>query len=404
MIRRVILPFAAAIACFIGTAWAQKYSGPGVSETEIKLGQTMPFSGPVSAYGIEGRVEGAYFQMLNDNGGINGRKVNLITLDDAYSPSKTIEQTRKLVEVVGVLAIVSTFGTTPNLAIQKYLNTKKVPQLLALSGISKWEDPEGSPWSTSFLPSYIAEATIFARYLLEHQPNAKVATLAQNDDVGREFVRGLRDGLGTKTSTMLVKETTYDLTDPTVDSQILNMKASGADTLVLIATGKFAPQAIRKAFETDWKPQTLIFSAANSIKASLEPAGLDRSVGMLTTVWLKTPGDPQWATDKGMLEYLAFMRKYMPDADPNDRLPSLGYTTAQLTAHILQRCGDDLSRENLMRQATSLHDVSLDLLLPGMTLNNSPTSRNPITQFQMARFDGKSWVPIGPILTAGAVR
>ena len=217
MIRRVILPFAAAIACFIGPAAAQRYSGPGVSETEIKLGQTMPFSGPVSAYGIEGRVEGAYFQMLNDNGGINGRKVNLITLDDAYSPSKTIEQTRKLVEVEGVLAIVSTFGTTPNLAIQKYLNTKKVPQLLALSGISKWEDPEGSPWSTSFLPSYIAEATIFARYLLEHQPNAKVATLAQNDDVGREFVRGLREGLGTKASTMLVKETTYDLTDPTVD-------------------------------------------------------------------------------------------------------------------------------------------------------------------------------------------
>lgn len=378
---------------------AQKKYDTGVSDTEIRLGQTMPYSGPLSSYGVEGRVQVAYFKMLNEKGGINGRKVNLISLDDGYSPPRSVEQTRKLVESENVLAIVSSMGTAHNTAVQKYLNGKKVPQLLALTGYSKMVDPEKAPWTTSFMPSYNAEGKIYARYLLDNRPEAKVAMLSQNDELGRDFVRGFLEGLGDKAKAMIVKEATYDATDTTVDSQILTLKGAGADTFVLVAIGKFPAQAIRKSHDIGWKPTTLLFNAGNSIKTSLEPAGgLERSVGMLSSVWLKTPGEAQWASDKGMQSYLAFMRKYVPEVAADDLLPALGYTTAQVAALVLAQCGDDLSRENVIRQANAIKNGSVDLLLPGMTLNTSPTLRNPTSQLQMARFDGKTWVPFGPVI------
>lgn len=400
MKRRLIpLLAAAALVGLAGTAAAQKKYDTGASDTEIKLGQTMAYSGPMSAYGVEGRVQSAYFKMLNDKGGINGRKVTLLSLDDAFSPPKTVEQTRKLVEAEGVLAMVSIMGTGQNMAVRQYLNSKKVPQLMALTGFSKMEDLEGAPWTTSFMPSYHAEGKIFARYVLQNNPNAKIGTLSLNGDVGKDFMGGLIEGLGDKAAKMIVKETTFDMTDTTVDSQVLSLQGAGADTLVLVTVGKFPAQAIRKSYDIGWKPLTFLFSPGNSIKNSLEPAGgLDRSIGMLTTVWMKTPGEAQWAGDKGMKNYLDFMKKYVPDANPNDQLPALGYTTVQLAAHILQQCGDDLTRENVIRQASTVKGLSLDLLLPGMTLNSNPKSRNPATQFQMARFDGKVWLPFGPIM------
>jgi ABC-type branched-subunit amino acid transport system substrate-binding protein len=361
----------------------------------------MPYSGPLSAFGLEGRVEAAYFAMLNDKGGINGRKVMLLSFDDGYSPPKTVEQTRKLVEGENVLAIVSTLGTAPNIAIQKYLNARKVPQLLVLSGASRWEDPVGAPWSMSFFPAYESEAKIFAKYLLQNKPDAKIGTLSLNGDVGGDFMRGLHEGLGDKAASMIVKETTYDSSDTSVDSQVLSLQAAGADTLILAAVGKFPAQAIRKAHDIGWKPLTMLFSAASSVKTSLEPAGpLERAVGFMSTVWMKAPGEPQWVGDQGAQTYLDFMKKYLPDVNPGDEIPAVGYTEAQLAAYILQKCGDNLTRENLMRQATSLKNVSLDLTLPGVTLNNSPDARNPIKQFQMVQFDGKIWVPVGRILEA----
>lgn len=391
----------ATLLCAATAAQAQKKYDPGASDTEIKIGQTMSYSGPLSAFGIQGRVEAAYFAMLNENGGINGRKVSLLSFDDGYSPPKTVEQTRKLVEGEHVLAIVSTLGTAPNIAIQKYLNAKKVPQLLILSGVSRWEDPVGAPWSMNFLPAYESEAKIFAKYLLQNKPDAKIGTLSLNGDVGGDFMRGLHEGLGDKTASMIVKETTYDSSDTSVDSQVLSLQAAGADTLILAAVGKFPAQAIRKAYDIGWKPLTMLFSPASTVKTSLEPAGpLERSVGFMSTVWMKAPGEPQWAGDEGAQAYLNFMKKYVPDVNPDDEVPALGYTEAQLAAYILRQCGDELTRENLMRQATSLRDVSLDLTLPGVTLNNSSDARNPIKQFQMVRFDGKIWVPVGPILQA----
>jgi ABC-type branched-subunit amino acid transport system substrate-binding protein len=382
-----------------GAAEAQKKYDPGASDTEIKIGQTMSYSGPLAAFGLEGRVESAYFAMLNESGGINGRKVTLLSNDDGYSPPKTVEQTRKMVESDNVLAIVSSLGTAPNIAIQKYLNAKKVPQLLVLSGVSRWDDPKGAPWSMSFLPAYESEAKIFAKYLLQNHPDAKIGTLTLNGDVGGDFMRGLHEGLGDKAATMIVKETTYDSTDTSVDSQILSLHDAGVDTLLLAAVGKFPAQAIRKSYDIGWKPLTMLFSPASTIKTSLEPAGpLERSTGFMSTVWLKAPSSPQWADDKGAQSYLGFMKKYLPDVNPDDEVPALGYSAAQLAAYILRQCGDDLTRENLMRQATSLKDVSLDLTLPGVTLNNSTTSRNPIKQFQMVRFNGKEWEPVGPIL------
>lgn len=401
--KRIFLPVvaAAALICLVAKAEAQKTYGPGASDTEIKIGQTMSYSGPLSAFGVEGRVEAAYFAMLNDKGGVNGRKVTLLSLDDGYSPPKTVEQTRKLVEAENVLAIVSSLGTAPNIAVQKYLNAKKVPQLLVLSGVSRWEDPVGAPWSMSFLPAYESEAKIFAKYLLQNRPNAKIGTLSLNGDVGGDFMRGLHEGLGDKAATMIVKETTYDSTDTSVDSQVLSLQAAGADTLILAAVGKFPVQAIRKAYDMGWSPLTMLFSPASTVKTSLAPAGpLDRAVGFMSTVWMKAPGEPQWADDKGVEAYLRFMKEYLPDISPDDEVPALGYTTAQMAAYILHQCGDDLTRENLMRQATSLKGVSLDLTLPGVTLSNSSDARNPIKQFQMVRFDGKVWVPVGPILQA----
>ncbi|CAN5637911.1 ABC transporter substrate-binding protein [soil metagenome] len=398
-----LITCAAMLAVAAGGAQAQGKAEVGVTSTEVKLGQTMPYSGPNSAYGIEGRVQTAYFKMINDKGGINGRKVNLISLDDSYSPPKTVEQTRKLVEVENVMGIVGTLGTAGNMAIRPYLNSKKVPQVLVLTG-AMLGDGTTAPWTTTFLPPYAADGKIFAAHILKNFPNARIGTISQNDDLGREFIRGLKEGLGSKAASLIVKEATYDTTDTSTDSQILSLQASGADTLMIAGVAKFPAQSLRKTYDIGWKPQVMIFGAGNSIKTSLEPAGLERSIGVLTSVWLKTPGDASWVNDKGMQEYLSFMKKYMPGETAEDQLPAIGYTTAQIIAHVIAQCGNDLSRENFAKQATAISNPPMDLLLPGVSLNSSPTVRNPVSQMQMARFDGKAWIPLGPVLTADSTK
>jgi ABC-type branched-subunit amino acid transport system substrate-binding protein len=342
----------------------------------------------------------AYFAMLNEKGGINGRQINLLTRDDAYSPPKTVEVTRSLVENDNVLAIMAPFGTPTNAAIQKYLNTNGVPQLLVQSGGTRWNDPKQYPWTTPYSPTYVNESKIIARYLLQTKPNAKVGILLQADDIGKDFVAGLKEGLGAKSDTMIAKEASYQATEPTIDSQIVNLKASGADTILIAAQNKFASMAIRKIHELGWKPLIFLGSTANSIAGVLAPAGLDASTDVLTTTSYKTPNDPTWATDKGMIDYLAFMAKYMPGQDPNDVIAVTAYTTAHLGAIILERCGNNLTRQNVLKQATNLKGVALPMLLPGIAIQTNPADYAAITQRQFARFDGKTWVLFGDVLGA----
>ncbi|MGI4815440.1 MAG: ABC transporter substrate-binding protein [Janthinobacterium lividum] len=388
-----------------GAALAQKQYGPGVTDSEIKLGQTMPYSGALSATSEEGRIQTAYYQMLNQAGGVNGRKIKLLSLDDGYSPPKTVEVTRRLVEEENVLAIVSTVGTPTNSSIAKYLNAKKVPQLLILSGLDKWDRDPSLPWSMNIMPSYAAETRIFVKYILDQKPDAKIGILYQNDDVGKEELAGLHAALGDKYDKVVVKEAGYDITDTSVDSQIVALQASGANVFLNGALGKFPALAFRKEFEIGWKPVSFVYSSSNSLKNTMEAAGSGHALGALTTIWMKSPTDPQWANDRATKDYLTFMKRYVPSANPNDLYSVFGYTIAQLTALMLERCGDDLTRDNLMRQATSLHAVALPMLLPGVTLNNSPQARNPVKQFQLARYDGQSWVLFGsPISATDAAR
>jgi ABC-type branched-subunit amino acid transport system substrate-binding protein len=377
---------------------AQKKYGPGASDTEIKLGQTMPYSGPASAYGAIGKAELAYFKMLNDQGGINGRKINLISLDDAYSPPRAVEQTRKLVEQDQVLALFQPLGTPSNSAIHKYVNARKVPHLFLATGATKWGDPKNFPWTIGFQPSYQTEARIYAKYLLKNKPDAKIAVLYQNDDYGKDYLKGLHDGLGDKAKSMIVAEASYEVTDPTVDSQIVTLKASGADTMFTIATPKFAAQAIRKVADIGWKPLHLINNVASSVGAVLTPAGLDKSVGLITALYMKDPTDPQWAKDPGMQRWRDFMAKYMAGADVSDFNYVYGYGAAQLMSMVLKGAGDDLTRENLMKQATSLKDVTLDVTLPGIKYATSASDYFLVEQLQLARFDGKRWVLFGDII------
>ena len=382
-------------------AQAAKY-GPGASATEIKLGQTMPYSGPASAYGTIGKLHQAYFKMINDNGGINGRKVNLISLDDGYSPPKTVEQVRRLVEQDEVLALFQTLGTPPNSAIHKYVNAKKVPHLLLATGATKWGDPKNFPWTMGFNLSYQSEGEIYAKWLLKNKPNAKVAILYQNDDYGKDVLKGVKDGLGAAGAKMIVKEATYEVSDPTVDSQIIALQGSGADTFINITTPKFGAQAVRKAWDSGWKPLHIINNVSASVGSVLVPAGLDKAVGLITVQYYKDPNDPQWKDDPAMLEWRAFMGRYYRDGDPKDASNLYAYITAQTMVQILKQCGNDLTRENVMKQAANIKNLKLPLLLPGMALNTGPTDFFLVEQAQLAKFTGTQWELFGETISTGA--
>ena len=386
-----------ALLSVTGLVLAEKKYGPGVTDSDIKLGQTMPYSGTASPYGVIGKTQLAYFKMLNEQGGINGRKVNLISLDDGYSPPRTVEQVRRLVEEEQVLALFQTLGTPTNSAIHKYVNAKKVPHLFVSSGATKWGDPKNFPWTMGFNPSYQIESRIYAKYILKHKPDAKIAVLYQNDDSGKDYLKGFRDGLGAKAN-MIVAEASYEATDATVDSQIISLKASGANVMFTHATPKFAAQSIRKVADTGWKPLHFLVNVASSVGATLVPAGLDKSVGLITALYLKDPTDTLWAADPGMKRWREFMSKYMAGADQTDSLYVWGYGAAQIMAHVLRACGDDLSRENLMKQATSIKDVTLDVTLPGIKLNTGSDDYFLIEQLQPAQFDGKRWVLFSEVM------
>src|SRR4051812_35388748 len=388
-----------AFAATSGSALAQKKYDTGATDTEIKIGNIMPYSGPASAYGVIGKTEEAYFKMVNDNGGINGRKINFISYDDGYSPPKAVEQVRKLVESDEVLLVFQPLGTPSNTAIQKYMNSKKVPQLFVATGATKWGDPKGNPWTMGWQPTYQAEGQIYAKYILKNHPNAKIGILFQNDDYGKDYVKGLKDGLGAKAKTMIVSELPYEPADPTVDSQIVSLKGSGADVFFNVTTPKFAAQAIKKANEIGWKPLHLLNNVSNSVGSVLKPAGLEASKDVLSTGYLKDPTDPTWDNDAGKKEWLAFMDKYFPDGDKTSSFTVYGYTVAQSMAQVLKQCGDDLTRANVMKQAASLKNVAHPMLLPGITINTSDKDFYPIEQMQMEKFTGERWELFGPVIS-----
>ena len=377
-------------------AVAQKKYGPGVTDTEIKIGQTAPYSGPISSLSIFGRIEAAYLRKINESGGINGRKITLISLDDAFSPPKTVEQTRKLVESDEVLAVVGSIGTPTNLATSKYLNSKGVPQILVLASTPKLDDPDNLPWTTTFMMPQPVETRIYAEYLLKSKPDARIAVIYQNDDLGKGNLGWFKAALGAKASTMIVKEAAYDVTEPTIDSQIVALKASGADTLFHASNARFAAQSIRKAHELGWKVQHVLLSGVSVISSVLRPAGLDASTGAVTSVWLKSSENPVWDDDPDMKEYRAFMKQWAPGELVEES--TFAYATAQMIVEVLKRCGDDLSRENLLKQATNIQGLQLPLFLPGVKINISPASRIAWRQASMARFDGAKWVLFGDIL------
>ena len=386
---------------FAAPSWAQKKYDPGASDTEIRIGQTMPYSGPASAYGTIGKAEAAYFKKINDEGGINGRKINFISLDDGYSPPKTVEMVRKLVEQDEVLLVFQTLGTASNTAIQKYLNSKRVPQLFVASGATKWNDPQGSPWTMGWQPNYQTETTIYAKHILKTKPNAKIGVLFQNDDYGKDYLKGLKDGLGDKTK-MIVAEVSYEVSDPTVDSQIVQLQGSGADVFVNITTPKFAAQAIRKAFDIGWKPVQYLNNVSIGVGSVLTPAGLDKSAGIISSNYGKDPADPTWDNDPAMNEFRAFMKKYYPDGSLIDNFNSYGYSVARTLVQVLKQCGDNLTRENVVKQAASLKDFDTGITLPGIRINTSPTDFAPIDAVQLMKFDGKTWVLFGEVLDSSS--
>lgn len=372
---------------------AEKSYGPGVTDTEIKLGQTLAYSGPASAFGSYGRVMTGYFQMINENGGINGRKINLQSLDNAFSPPKALEQTRKLVENIGVFADVGTVGTTPNVAIQKYLNQNKVPHVFISAGGKRFNDPKNFPWSVPMYPGFEMEGRTFGDFILRIKPGAKIAVLYQNDDYGKDFLTGLKSVLRDD-KTKIVAEATYEITDPTVDSQIVKLKDSGADILMEFATPKFVAQTLRKTTELGWKPMQFLVSPANSTETVLKPAGLGNAQGIFTSQFTKQAGDPVWANDPEVIEYVAFMKKYAPNDNPGDFIALSGYVIAQGIVYGLRRCGDELTRENLVKQAASFRKQRFKMMLPGVELNNSPDDYAPYNSLRMAKFEGSSWVLI----------
>lgn len=379
-------------------ALAQKHYGPGVSDTEIRIGQTFPYSGPLSSYSTIAKTHLAYFDKINAEGGINGRKIRLISLDDAFTPPKTVEQTRKLVEADEVLLLFQSLGTPTVSSIQKYVNARKIPTIFIASGASKWADPKGSPWTIGWQPTYHLEMGIFARYIMKQTPNAKVGVLFLNNDAGKDFLDGVHVGFGDQYRKSVVSEIGVEVTDPTVDSQIVSLKASGADVVINTLPPKAAAQTIRKMHDLGWKPAHFLSSISSSIASVLQPAGLDRSTGIVSLQFVKDVSDPQWANDPGVMEYRSFMKKYYPLGDPNDTFNVYGYSTAQTLVHVLRKCGDELTRENVMRQATSIHDLELPLLLPGIRVNTTPTELFPIKKMQLIRFDGTRWIRFGEVL------
>jgi branched-chain amino acid transport system substrate-binding protein len=397
--RRLLTLTALGLALGLTPAIAQKHYDAGATDTEIKIGNINPYSGPASAYGLIGKTIAAYFNKVNAEGGINGRKINFISYDDAYSPPKAVEQARKLVESEEVLLIFQSLGTPSNSAIQKYMNAKKVPQLFVATGATKWGDPKHFPWTMGWQPPYQSEGRIYAKYLLGKYPNAKIGILYQNDDYGKDYVKGMKDGLGAKATSMIVSEQPYETSDPTVDSQIVNLKASGADVFFNVTTPKFAAQAIKKAAEIGWKPLHLLNNVSQSVGGVLKPAGLENSKDILSTYYLKDPTDPTWKDDAGHKEWLAFMDKYFPDGDKTSSFTAYGYTAAQTLVQVLKQCGDNLTRENVMKQAANLKNLELGMLLPGIKINTSPTDFYPIKQMQMQRFTGDRWELIGPVMS-----
>ncbi|MET4291136.1 branched-chain amino acid transport system substrate-binding protein [Bradyrhizobium sp. LB8.2] len=386
------------LALSVAAAHAQKKYDPGASDTEIKVGQTMPFSGPASAYSSIGKTQAAYFKMINDQGGINGRKINLIQYDDAYSPPKAVEQIRKLVESDEVLLTFQIIGTPVNAAVQKYLNSKKVPQLFAATGASRFTDPKNFPWTMGYNPNYFVEGRIYGQYILKEYPNAKIGVLYQNDDLGKDYLNGIKAGLGDKAAKMIVTEASYEVSDPTVDSQVLKIKDAGADLFFSATTPKQAAQAIKKIAEMGWHPVQIVDINATSVGAVLKPAGLDAAKGLISVNYGKEPLDPKWKDDSGMKKYFDFMAKYYPDGDKDSNFNTYGYGTAQLLVHVLKQCGDDLTRENVMKQAASLKDVASDIALPGIKANTSATDYRVNKQLQMMKFNGERWELFGPIL------
>ncbi len=384
----------------IGSVYGAGKYGPGASDTEIKIGNTNPYSGPASAYGTIGRAIEAYFKKINDEGGINGRKIVFISYDDGYSPPKTVEQVRRLVEQDEVLFLFQTLGTPTNTAIWKYVNQKKIPHIFVATGATKWGDPEGHPWTMGWQPNYQTEGKIYAAYILKHLPNAKIGILYQNDDYGKDYVKGLKDGLGDKAKTMIVSEQTYEVTDPTVESQIVNLKSSGADVFFNVTTPKFAAQAIKKVADIGWKPTHFLNNVSVSVEAVLKPAGFEASKGIISAFYLKDPDDPQWKDDPGRLEWLKWMQKYYPEGNVHDSFNVYAYSVAQTLVHVLKQAGDDLTRENIMRQAANIKDLELPMLLPGIKINTSPTDFYPIEQLQLAKFDGERWVLFGEVIGA----
>jgi len=379
-------------------AFAQKKYGPGVTDTEIKIGNTMPYSGPASSYGTIGKAEAAYFAMINAQGGVNGRKINFVSLDDGYSPPKTVEQTRRLVEEENVLFDFSPLGTPPNSAIHKYMNAQKVPQLFVATGATKWGDPEHFHWTMGWQPTYQTEGHIYAKYILDKLPNAKIAILYQNDDYGKDYVKGFKDGLGDKAAKMIVAEASYETTDPTIDSQIVTLQSSGADVFFDVTIPKFAAQAIRKVHDIGWHPTHFLNSVSNSVGATLTPAGLEASKDLITVEYEKDPTDPAWQSDKAYKDWLAWMDKYYPDGDKKDTFNVFGYNQAATMVQVLKQCGDDLTRESIMKQAANLKNYDAPMLLPGIKVNTSPTDYYPIQQEQLAKFNGKTWDLFGDVL------
>jgi branched-chain amino acid transport system substrate-binding protein len=387
-----------AIACCTAASADKKYA-PGVTDTEIKIGNISPYSGPASAFGILGRVQDAYFKKLNSEGGINGRKINFISYDDAYSPPKTMEQARKLVESDEVLLIFSPIGTPGNTAIQKYMNSKKVPQLFVASGASRWNDPKAFPWTMGWLATFESEARIYAKYLLTEAPAAKIAVLYQNDDFGKDYLKGLKAGLQGNTK-MIVAEESYETSEPTIDSHIVKLKASGADVFLNFSSPKFAAQAIKKMGEIGWRPVHILSGTSVSIGNVIKPAGFENAQNILSSVYLKDPATPQWTNDAGVKAFDQFLSGYFPEGNRGDILAALGYTMAQTLEEVLRRCGDDLTRENVMAQAAKLQAFAPPMLLPGITINTSATDFSPIKQYMLTRFKGDTWELFGGVLSA----
>jgi branched-chain amino acid transport system substrate-binding protein len=397
MLRNTVLSTLIAALAVAPAAFAQT---PGVTATEIKIGNTNPYSGPASAYGTIGKALGAYFKKVNEEGGVNGRKINYISHDDAYSPPKTVEMVRRLVEQDQVAFVFQTLGTPTNSAIHKYMNQQKVPHLFVATGATKWGDPKNFPWTMGWQPTYQAEGKIYAQYIMKNVPDPKIGILYQNDDYGKDYLKGLKDGLGEAAKKLIVLEQSYETTDPTIDSQIVNLKNSGANVFYNVTIPKFAVQAIKKTHDIGWKPLHLLNSVSSSVGVVLKPAGLDASKSLITTFYIKDPTDPQWKKDQAYQDWLAFMKKYYPEGNIEDGFNVYAYSVAQSLVHVLKQCGNDLSRQNIMKQAASIKDLSLPMLLPGIKLNTGPDDFYPIEQEQLAKFDGERWALFGELYDA----